>query len=517
MENKKRIAHAIDEKFKITERGSSIRSEVLAGISAFMIAVCALLMNAQIIGENYGNYAGAYLAVAIVVFIGTAVIGFVTNLPLLVSASIPVSTMAVTYLASNTGLTYENVLLVSFISAVIMLLILITPARKVFTEALPDGVKKAFPVGIGLYVVMSAITRTGLVTADGIASTADLETLDAFYFWLAIAGIGLFVIYKAVGRKNALGSTYFILIAAMWVCGIVFFMEYFVGGQTATTLVYQRVNLIVATDGASPYNIVNGITSLKLGSIFKAGRDFSAFTSAGGNLALFLLQSILTFVCFGIYASMANISGAAAAGDIALDEEGEKNVHKALVLVSLLNILAPVLGGTPVAAGQESAVETEDGARTGLASLIAGAGLLIALFSWVFFALTATTTNGVGMWINDTETKLAAYVQDTFLFADLIMAFAGASMLKAIKHVDTAQLEEFVPFVIVSFVTGFTGNIVCAIGTGMAAYVIAKLIGKDRKEIKISSIILTVILMIYLVLTIVKGTGFVTAQTMGFH
>lgn len=509
------LALKLDHIFKIKEHGSTVKQEVKAGIAAFCIAVCALLMNTQIIGTSYGNYAGAYLAVSLIVFAGTILMGILCNLPLLQSANMGMSTAVITLMGANTGLTYANLLFVTFIAAIIYLVIILTPLKKIFIDSLPDGVKKALPVGIGLYVAYMALKNTGLLTADGaIEKVSDLGTLDAFYFWLLLAGIVLFVVYLALKRRNALGSTYFMLIAAMWVCGIIFFMEHFIGGQTATTLVYQRVNLIVATDGAAPYNIANGIASLDIGALFSQGMNFTAFTEAGGNVALFMVESVMTFLFLGMYTNFGNMKASAAAGDID-SAAWDKKEKKALAAGAALNIVSPILGGTPTAIGTESAVGTRDGGRTGLCSLTAGIGFLIAVFSWVFFAVFATATNGVGMWINDTETKLAAYVQDGFIFADLIMVFAGLAMLKGVRTLDAKKLEEFIPFAATLAGMAFFGDITIGIAFGLVLYCVFKAIDKSRKELKPATIILAVILLVYAFIAIKYGGNFVTAAMGG--
>ena len=371
-------------------------------------------------------------------------------------------------------------------------------------------------MGVGGYVIYTAIKNTGLLKTEGaFASAKDLTNLDLFYFWLMIAGIVLLTVYMGFKRKNALGSTYFMLIAAMWVCGIVFYLEYFVGGQTATTLVYQRVNLIMATDGASPYNIINGISSLKLGSLFGQGFDFSAYTEAGGNAVLFIIESVLTFLFMGMYTNLGCTDGAMAAGD--MGEVSAEDEKKILTAGAVVNVLSPILGGSPIAVGPQSAMETRDGGRTGLASVVAGIGFLIAVFNWIFFAIFATATNGVGMWINDTETKLAAYVQDGFVFADLLMVFIGAAMLKSIKKIDTTEQKEFIPFVITIIGIIFFENFVIGIAIGTVVYLLLKLISRERKEIQIPSIILTAVLAIFVVIALIYGGNYVTAvSNMGF-
>lgn len=511
------LALKLDAIFKISERGSSVGDEIRAGLGAFCIAVCALLMNTQTIGTYYGNYAGAYFAVSLMAFLGTLLMGILCNLPLLTTANMGMSAALIAILGSNTGLTYANVLLVTFIAAIIYLVIVITPLKKIFIEGLPEGVKKALPVGIGLYVVYTALQNSGLLTADGsFATAADLTNLDWFYYILLLAGIVLIAVYTAVGRKTAMSSTYLVLILAMWIGGIIFYQEYFLGGQTATTVVYQRLNLIFATDGASPYTIAGGISSLSVGALFKSGFDFSAFTEAGGNVALFIIESVLTFLFLGLYTNLGCIQGSAAAGDIddtAYVKEGES---KALAIGAAINVVSPIFGGSPVAIGSQSAIQTKDGAKTGLSSLAAGIGFLIALFNWVFFAIFATSTNGVGMWINDTETKLAAYVQDGFVFADLIMVFAGLAMLKAVKKLNVKNIEETIPFAATLVGAAFMGDLVIGVAIGTVVYMIVKLIGKDRKSIQIAAIVMTVIFLVYTFIAVKYGGNYITAvQDMG--
>lgn len=510
------LTSKLDMLFKITERGSTVGTEIKAGLGAFCIAVCALLMNTQIIGASYGNYAGAYFATAVCTFIGTFLLGMICNFPVLQTANMGISTMLIVLMGSNTGLTYENILFITFVAAIIYLVIVVTPLRKIFVDALPNGVKKALPVGIGLYVIYTALKNTGILTTEGnIASAADFTELNLFYFWLMAAGVLLVVIYTAAGRKNPLGSTYLVLILAMWVGGIVFFQEYFVGGQTATTLVYQRVNLIFATDGASPYNLVNGISSLKIGAFLKKGLDFSAFTEAGGNLALFVVESVMSFLFLGMYTNIGCFRASMAAGEMDCEEFTDKGEKKLLLVGAILNVTAPILGGTPTTVGVQSAAATKDGGKTGLSSLTAAVGFLIAACNWIFFAVFATSTNGVGMWINDTETKLAAYVKDSFIFADLIMIFAGIAMLRAIKNINTQNIEEMIPFAATLVGTVFLGDLVLGVAFGVILYCIIKLIRKERKTIQFGVIILAVIMFIYAFISLKYGGNFVTAVMTG--
>jgi len=513
------FAAALDSKFEVSKRGSSVKQEVLAGIGAFLVGVSALLVNTQLIGTYYGNYAGSYFGITFVVLLATAVLGVVANVPVMATASMGMSTLVLTFLSANSGLTYANMMLITLISAVITLVIAASPLKKIFIDALPEGVRKALPAGVGLYVILKGLQNTGLVSEAGtLASISDLGTLQAFYFLLALGAILIYAVYLAVGRKNALGSTYLILIALMWACGIIFYMESFIGGQTATTVVYERLNLFFATDGAQPYNIANGISSMSFGKVLSEGTNFAAYTEGGGKAAQLMFTSILTFVTFGLYSNVGTYEAAAVCGNMENDENMEKKEKLALMIASAANIIAPLFGACPVEIGAHSSIATKDGAKTGLASCTAAVGYLIALFTWFFFAMSATTTNGVGMWINDTEVKLAAYVQDSFAFNDVIMVLAGVCMLKAFRNFDTKNIENAVPFIATVFGTAFLGNAAYGAALGLGAYVILKLIGSSRKETNLVTVALAVVLIAASVYCIKAGTNFVEVvqQPFGF-
>lgn len=367
------VSRALDKIFHFTERGSSLGSELGAGMGAFFLSVCALIMNTQIIGEAYGNYAGSYLAVTLICFLGTILLGLICNLPLIQSANMGLSAVLISMLGTDTGLTYANLMAITFIAAVIYLIIVLTPDKKLLVDALPDGVKKAMPVAVGLYTALTALKNAGIIGADGaLTHASQLGTLDAYYFWLMIAAVFLFILFKAFSRRKAAVSTFGILIGLMWVGGIVFFMDQFIGGQTAATVVYQRLNLVVATDGASPYNIAAGLQSLNVGALFAEGFDFSGYN---GSVPLLFLQGVLNFLFLGLYTNLGNTKAAAATGDYDEASWAEQAEGKALAVGAALNVAAPILGASPTSIGVQSSAASGDNGKSGLTSLAAAAFL----------------------------------------------------------------------------------------------------------------------------------------------
>ncbi|MCD7761080.1 MAG: hypothetical protein LUH16_04805, partial [Clostridiales bacterium] len=220
------ISKALDKVFHFTERGSTMSGEIWAGLGAFFISVCALIMNTQIIGTAYGNYAGSYLAVTLIAFAGTVLLGALCNLPLVQSASMGLSTILISMIGVDTGLTYANLMLVTFVAAVVYLIVVVTPARKVLVDAIPDGVKKALPVAMGLYIVITGLQNAGIISEGTLVSASSLTTLNNFYFWLMIGATVVYLLFKAFKVKRSATKTFGILIACMWV-GLVLLLNDF--------------------------------------------------------------------------------------------------------------------------------------------------------------------------------------------------------------------------------------------------------------------------------------------------
>lgn len=494
------LASMLDKRFRFTERGSSLKTEIGAGCIAFFIAVCALVMNTQIIGAAYGNYAGSYLAATLVCFVGSLLLGLVCNLPLVQTANMALSAAVISMLSADTGLTYWNMMAVTLVGAIVYLAVVLTPAKKLFMDALPVGVRKALPVGLGLYTVGMALKNAGLVVNGALTDAGQLMTLERFYFWIMVCATVLYIVLRALRRNNALLKTFGLMVGVMWVFGVIFYMNQFIGGQTAATVVYHRVNLVVATDGASPYNIGAGLAGLNFGKVFTEGFNFSGYT---GSVFWLFVQGILSFLFLGLYTNTASADAAAVAGGYENDPAAE---GKAYVIGAALNAASPLLGVPPTSIGIQSSAAAKDGGKTGLSSVVASIGFFIAAFTWLFIMFFATGTNGAGMWINETETKLAVYVNDTFAFADLVMAFVGASLLCGASRVEWKDAKEAVPFIVTAVGVGFIGNLALGVALGVIAYAVFHFAGAERKENAGTVALLGVIMLIFTVLAC-TGTG----------
>lgn len=496
------VAAFFDRFFHFSERGGTLGSEIGAGLAAFLIASASFIMNAQIIGSVYGNYAGSYLAITLMAMLGTILLGVLTNRPLVYSANLALSTSMVSLIGANSGMTYANLLVVTTFASLIALGISISPLGSKLATLLPVSVRKALPIAIGLLVMSEALTQSGLVSSTGglfTVKTGGDSGLQSLYLVMALISVVAFIVLKALKVRKVTFRIYGVLVGLMWAFGIIFFTEYFIGGQTATTLVYQRVNLFFSTDGANCYNIGLGFQSIKWGELFTKGFDFSGVENAG----LVWIKCLVMYTIFGVFANIGYLHANATVGDYVDEKTLVEKTRLVNVTVNAANVAGAVIFSAPMSTvAPASSVISDNEGKTGLSSIICGIGFFVLLFTWITFGLTATNTNGVGMWIENSETKLAAYVQDTFLFADVVMALVGALMLKAIKNLDIKNARELVAVIATVCGTLFARDVAFGIALGVIADVIFSFVDKKDDDKLVTNLSMGGVMILYVIFAV---------------
>ena len=195
-----------------------------------------------------------------------------------------------------------------------------------------------------------------------------------------------------------------------------------------------------------------------------------------------------------MYGSEASVGATALEGAVS----DEKSKGRALLVNAATNIVAPVLGSAPVSVGSQSAAAAGDGGRTGLTSVTCGVGYLVAMFTWLFFALLATYTATVSEYGHATSNSFAEYAMAGFALTDGVMFALGLFMMKGIRDLKSGHIDELVPFVATAAIFAVTRNIVVAVTAGVVAYVILKLLSFKVDTIKgigIPTAVLAVVLL----------------------
>ena len=144
--------------FKVKEHGSTVRTEIMAGVTTFMAMAYILMVNAGMFSSlGTVSYGAIYIATAISAVIGTVLIGLLSNLPLAQASGMGLNAFFVYTVCFTFGLSYANALVLVLVDGIVFVLLTVTGLRKIIFDAIPQAVKVAISAGIGLFIAFIAM------------------------------------------------------------------------------------------------------------------------------------------------------------------------------------------------------------------------------------------------------------------------------------------------------------------------------------------------------------------------
>ncbi len=172
--------------FHVKEAGSTVKTEVLAGVTTFMTMAYILMVNSGMFAELPGvSYNAIYIATAISACIGTVLIGLLANIPLAQAAAMGSNAFFVYTVCLGFGLSYANALVLILLDGVMFILLTVTGLRKKIFEAIPTAVRVAIPAGVGLFIAFIGLKDSGIVVANEstFVSLASFNLLSGNVTW----------------------------------------------------------------------------------------------------------------------------------------------------------------------------------------------------------------------------------------------------------------------------------------------------------------------------------------------
>lgn len=514
--------------FHHIDRGSTLGREVGAGLLACILSVCGIFMNMQLIAtfftsgsastatvaqiaENGEVFASLYFISMLVAFAGSLVIGLVARLPLVQIPSLGLSTVLISTLGIGSNLSYDNLLAVCFVSSIVYAAIAGVPAiRKAVFGAIPQSVRKAMPAAAGVLLVFWAMQLTGLFSLgdSGVViygAGTSLPKMESVATTVQSSGLFDFSTYLSLGYS---GDSFYPLVGICLLSALVAFAAYLLLRKTKHPLLYalltgtvfyfggmlSRVVFYFNKSGALKYeldslwgrlwmvgsedamhlHIARVLQNFKFGEVFTRGFDFSTFTEAGGNVFMLFATGLLTFLFLNMGAADATLQ--------ATDVQEGKEFGKALACNAGINVLAPMVGMSPVSISPVSVGAKRDGARSGLAAIVAAIGLLVSAFVWLVPFLFATTTSyELSFNLYGHYGVVMQMMTDTsFIVADAVMALVGLLMIAGSLHTNGAKGKEMAPFMAAVAAAFFTGNLACGAAVGITAHLLVSVFDKER-------------------------------------
>lgn len=448
--------------FKVKENGSSVRTEIIAGITTFMAMAYILVVNAGMISTlETVSYGAIYVATAISAVIGTVLIGLLSNLPLAQASGMGLNAYFVYTVCMEFGLSYANALVCVFFDGVVFIILTTTGLRKVIFDSIPKEVKVAISAGIGLFIAFLGLQNAGIVV-DNPSTLVTLSSFNVFSgsaTWatvmpMLITILALFVI-GALSKKKVKG-------AVLW--GII-------GG----TVLYYVLGLATIEDFYSTavapnltsdfFGAFKDFASLSFGKVFSEGFDFSAYIAAHGTGAFVILfiTTMLAFCMVDMFDTLGTLYGACTAGNM-LTEDGEvPNMNKAMLADAVATVCGAVCGTSTVTTFVESAAGVGEGGRTGLASMATAVMFFIAMF-----------LSPVAQLIPSCATASA-------------LIYVGVLMMGNVRNMDWSDPVAAIAGFMTLAIMPFTYNISYGIAFGLFSFIFIKLFTGKIKDINVGT------------------------------
>ena len=457
----------LDSFFKISERGSNIKTEIIAGLTTFFAMAYIVVTNPnQVVGFVFGGpfdtiWNSVYVASILVAVIGTLLYALYAKLPFAQACGMGLNSFFfVSFIIPNMldpikG--YNEGLCIILLSGVIFLVLSITGLRKYIATSLPDCLKKAIPAGIGLFIAFIGFKNVGIIQANQYTFVqffdfhGAIKGQDFGDAWKAIAPVVLailgFLAIAVLDKKKVKGS---VIIA--------------IGG--VTVLYYLTTWTLPSFDFGK---IGQSFADFGKYGFLGAFKGFGIFSGGISNI-INAVVLVITFTLVDMFDTIGTLYGTASQADM-LDEKGDPiDIDKSMTSDSVATLSGAVLGTSTCTTFVESAAGVAAGGRTGLASLVTAGCFFLCLFL----------------------TPLAAIVPACATAPALI--YVGVLMLKNFAKVDMSDITAAVPAFLALIMMPLTYSISNGIAIGAISYVLITLAtGKYTKK----DIVVTVIAVLF--------------------
>lgn len=421
--------------FKLKERGTTVSKEIVGGITTFLAMAYILAVNPNILSGSGMSWGAVFTATAISAAIATLVMALIANLPVALAPGLGLNAFFTYSVVIGMGCSWQFALTAVLLEGILFIILSICGIREAIIKSIPDGLKKAVAVGIGLFITIiglspdnAAIVSTGTGTLIGFVNF-NLENSTAI-----VAMIGLVIT---------------IVLYTLKVPGAIL------------------ISIIITTIVGIPFGVTKIPQDFKLFSLPEKPYFF-AFDFKNILTGKFFVV-FFTFLFTDLFDTIGTLLGVAEQGNLKDKDGNVLNAKGALMADAIGTVAGACLGTSTVTSFVESSSGVAAGARTGLASIVTGILFLLSLFlSPLFFLIPSAATAPA-------------------------LIFVGYLMMKSVVAINFSDPTEGIPAFITIMAMPFAYSISKGIMFGIISYVIAKCAGKKAKDIPVVTWILAVI------------------------
>lgn len=348
--------------FKLEHHGSSVKTEVIAGLTTFLAMAYILAVNPGMLGMTGMSVQSVFLATAISSGFASIMMGLVANYPVALAPGMGVNAFFTFTVVMTYGYSWSAALAAVFLSGLIFILISVTGIRKMIINAIPQQLKLAIGGGIGFFIAFIGLKNAGIIVADE-ATFVALGNLKDPVVMLAVFGILATIIL--LGLKVKAGVFWGLLLTAAVgvICGLA-------GIEEMPTLPTK---------------------------LFSVDFDFSAVGACFSGFGEFFAQPtwpvvLFSFLFVDFFDTAGTLMAVANRAGLVKEDGSLENVEKALLSDAVGTVVGSILGTSTVTSFVESTSGVEVGGRTGLSAVVTGILFLLSVF---LSPLLVTVTSAV--------------------------------------------------------------------------------------------------------------------------
>jgi AGZA family xanthine/uracil permease-like MFS transporter len=431
----------MDNFFKISERKSNVRTEIMAGVTTFLTMAYILAVNPGILSAAGMEFSRVFAATAIAGAFATLIMGLVANLPFALAPGMGLNAFLAFTVVLGMGKSWQFALSAVFVEGIIFILLTAFNIREAIVNSIPANLKKAISVGIGLFIAFIGLQNAGIVVADGATLVHLNPEWTSGPSIVAMIGIIVIAFMMAKGIKGAM--LYGILITT--VIGIPF-----------------------------------GVTAYAGGSYLPSAPYFFPFEFSN-ILSLDFIVVCFTFLFVDMFDTVGTLIGCATKADMIQADGSIPNCKEALFADAVGTTVGAILGTSTITTFVESSSGVVAGGRTGLTAVVVSILFALSLFLEPIFGSIPSAATSPALII------------------------VGVLMITPVKDIEFEDVTEAVPAFLCILMMIVTYSISDGIMFGILSFTILKLVTGKTKEITAMTWIVAALFLAKILLTSLAG------------
>lgn len=445
----------MEKLFKLKARGTTVGKEITAGVTTFLAMAYILALNPDILSASGMTAGSVFTATAISAGIATLVMAFVANLPVALAPGLGLNAFFSYTVVIGMGCSWQLALTAVLLEGILFIILSICGVREAIIKSIPDGLKKAVAVGIGLFITIIGLSNAGIVVQ---AAGTPIEFVN-------------FNMQHPTAIVAILGLVITIILFMLKIPGAILI------GIAITTVIGIPFGVTTVPAGWSPVSAPAAPNFFQFD--FK-GICFDAFGNFSGAVLGKFFVIFFTFLFTDLFDTIGTLMGIAEQANLKDKDGNIINAKGALLADAVGTVAGAAFGTSTVTSFVESSSGVAAGGRTGLTSVVTAVLFLLSLFLSPLFLLVPSAATAPAL------------------------IFVGYLMMKSVVNIKFDDPTEGIPAFITIMAMPFAYSISKGIMFGIISYVIAKCAGKKVKDIPVITWILAAIFLADIIFEAVK-------------